>query len=373
MLKPRLTVSIITRNSEKRLAAVVESVGGFADEIIIGVDAGSDDRTLDVATAVADIVYQFRHTGWMAQARMLPFKYATGDWILALDDDEMVEDAFDEIVPELLSNRFVTHYVFPRKHIVSFDPCQYLHATPWFPDWQGRLFRNDSSLVWKPDRAHTGYHVLGPSYFETRASLLHFEPVWCGIEDRQRKLESYRRAGSDAQSEGIYVVPADLTLRRSVQLRRPLTPRRKTSPAIIHCGIHEVRALEFPPLRSSVVRVDVPDEVCASEQILAQVVVKNIGDLPWMPPNIRHVPLLCLGCHLLDANGKVIKDFVRSPVPRFVGPGDEVKFVFQFNAPDKEGVYWLEWDMVSEFEFWFAQGESEAFRSRLNVWPQASG
>lgn len=370
MSRPRLTVSIITKNSEKHLDTVVKAARVFADEVLIGVDSSSEDQTFDLASTIADTVYQFRHNGRMAQARTLFFQYATGDWILSLDDDEMIDDGFGPIVPELLSNRFVTHYLFPRKHIVNLDPPEYFHASPWFPDWQTRLFVNERSLIWKPERVHTGYRVLGPNYFETRASILHFEPVWCDLEERRRKIESYRTAGSNIESERIYAIPADPAFRRPAQLPRLAVSHNKTSPTTVHSEVHELRPRDLPPLRSALLAADLPQTVRAGAPILAQVLVKNLGDLAWMPPNIQDLPMLKLGCHLLDAKGIVQWDFIRSPVARFVPPGGEVSFIFEFNAPEKDGDYWLEWDMVSEFEFWFGEGGSEVLRSRLNVQPK---
>jgi hypothetical protein len=58
--RPRLSVNILTRESESRLARVVAEVSSFADEILIGVDADSSDRTYEVACGLADIVYRFR-------------------------------------------------------------------------------------------------------------------------------------------------------------------------------------------------------------------------------------------------------------------------------------------------------------------------
>ena len=72
--QPRLTVSIQTKNSESRLGRLLEEVGSFADEIVVGVDADSDDRTLEVAAANADIIYKFRHPGIFSPVRFLRFE-----------------------------------------------------------------------------------------------------------------------------------------------------------------------------------------------------------------------------------------------------------------------------------------------------------
>ena len=46
--RPRLTVSILTKDSEPRLASLLAEVSCWADEILVGVDASSRDRTFAI-------------------------------------------------------------------------------------------------------------------------------------------------------------------------------------------------------------------------------------------------------------------------------------------------------------------------------------
>src|SRR5258705_9411519 len=83
-----LSVSIITRNSVSRLADAIAQPRRFADEVIVGGDAGSRDHTWELARQLADTVYRFKHPNQLAPAHMLPFQYCRGDLILRLDGDE---------------------------------------------------------------------------------------------------------------------------------------------------------------------------------------------------------------------------------------------------------------------------------------------
>ena len=94
--------------------------------MLIGVDASSTDRTAEIAYQLADIVYKCQRSAECHLARMLVFNYATGDWILFRDDDEETEMTFDRILPELMRDPNATHYHFPRKWIVTLDPCEYV-------------------------------------------------------------------------------------------------------------------------------------------------------------------------------------------------------------------------------------------------------
>jgi len=169
---------------------------------------------------------------------MLPFEYATGDWILSLDDDESIESSFDALIPRLLTDSYATHYWFPRKWLISLNPCEYLHAERWFPDWQLRLFRNDRALVWKPEKPHSGYCVLGQGYHEGGVSILHFEPLLCRGQDREMKRKLYREMGASDQADAMYSHGPD-TPRGSATLRSATIERARAPKRTLHRTIHE--------------------------------------------------------------------------------------------------------------------------------------
>jgi hypothetical protein len=81
-----LTVCTIALNEEQRLPAALASVADIADEILV-VDAGSSDRTREVATAAGARVIENAWRGF-AHQRNVALDAATGDWVLELDADE---------------------------------------------------------------------------------------------------------------------------------------------------------------------------------------------------------------------------------------------------------------------------------------------
>jgi hypothetical protein len=296
------------------------------------------------------------------------FEYATGDWILSLDDDESMDDSFDAIVPTLLSNDSITHCWFPRKWIVNLDPCEYLHAPPWYPNFSVRLFRNDRSLVWKPSYVHSQYYVQGSGHFEERTSILHFELVQNTHETRSRKLEMYRR--TDGPSTIEYYSPPKDTPRRSAA-RRSITGTiaRKATP-VLHEEIHELMPIGLPPWKAMFLNIDIPKVARRREAMTAEVTVLNSGGLAWSRANSTNNgwPVLTLAFRLLDRRGRLLnKDGNRLQLPRFVRPGDHVTFIWPMQAPNWPGQYILEWDMVSESECWFAQCGSCVERTHITV------
>ena len=63
---------------------------------------------------------------------------------------------------------------------------------------------------------------------------------------------------------------------------------------------------------------------------------------------------MALGAHLLNERREVIAfDYLRSPLPRDVGPGEAVDLLIVAPLPAEPGRYILEMDLVDEGIAWF--------------------
>jgi glycosyltransferase involved in cell wall biosynthesis len=80
---------MIVKNEEKYLPQCLNSIKDIIDEIII-VDTGSTDKTVEIAESFGAKVYHFQWTQSFSEARNVSLKYATKDWILILDADDML-------------------------------------------------------------------------------------------------------------------------------------------------------------------------------------------------------------------------------------------------------------------------------------------
>lgn len=99
----RLSVAIITYNEERKIAATLQAVQGFADEIVI-VDSFSIDRTLSIAENFGAKVLQKEWPGFSAQKNYL-LDHCQGEWILLIDADEVLDPALiEEISHQVLNN-----------------------------------------------------------------------------------------------------------------------------------------------------------------------------------------------------------------------------------------------------------------------------
>jgi glycosyltransferase involved in cell wall biosynthesis len=100
--KYRLSVTIITKNEADRITRCLESVKDLADEIIV-FDSGSTDSTLDIVRQYTDKVWETDWPGYGKQ-KQRALDQATGDWVLAIDADEALDETLQASVRELLRN-----------------------------------------------------------------------------------------------------------------------------------------------------------------------------------------------------------------------------------------------------------------------------
>ena len=367
--RPTVTACILAHSSRGGLARLLGEIDGIVDEIVMGVDAGSRDDTLEIARSGADVVFRFEHVGPPVRARLLPLRHATGDWILSLDEDEGLDDRFCALLDALVADPRYSHFWFPRRWLVDLAPPAYVHAAPWYPDWQLRLFRNQPARVWHTGRVHSGYRVMGLGCREERTAILHYEPLVLTAAERQAKVAYYRAHGGEGRSDEAYQSTAGWETRPLAARPAASAPARRGRAGRLLGGVVAVPAAPTAPPWGASLEVRIPETARCRTMVLAEVIARNTGRLDWVPPG-GGWPQLHLSHHLLRAVGGLVRwDGERIPVPRVVAPGEWARFLFTFRAPEEPGCYLLEWDLVSEGECWFAQCGSRTARVALRVDP----
>jgi len=92
--RPFVSLSMIVKNEEADLARCLGSVRGLVDEIVI-VDTGSTDRTVEIAEQFGAKVHTFAWCDDFSAARNFALDKVTGEWVLHLDGDEVVNPTTD--------------------------------------------------------------------------------------------------------------------------------------------------------------------------------------------------------------------------------------------------------------------------------------
>jgi tetratricopeptide (TPR) repeat protein len=93
----QLSLCMIVRDEAQNLPHCLQSVGGVVDEIIV-VDTGSTDDTIAIARSCGATVYEQAWQHDFAAARNYALQFVQGEWVLALDADEvLLPSCLDEL------------------------------------------------------------------------------------------------------------------------------------------------------------------------------------------------------------------------------------------------------------------------------------
>lgn len=159
----KLSVVISTYNRAKSLERTLRSVSSFVDEIIV-VDNESPDETTKVAKQYKAKVVRLPNNQMLNVNKNAGIRKATGDWILYLDDDEVIPaDLAVEIVrvirePATDSLKVVGYWI-RRKNIIF---GKWIEHGIWWPDQQLRLFKK-SYGIYPAKHVHEHLDITGPT------------------------------------------------------------------------------------------------------------------------------------------------------------------------------------------------------------------
>ena len=158
----KLSLAMIVKDEAQNLDKCLDSVKGLADELIV-VDTGSTDKTVEIALAHGAKVERFAWTGSFAEARNKSLSLCTGDWILVLDADEMLDTKEHQTIKQAILNPEIIGYKLWKWNYVNsgatfgpggtaklnnraFEPAK--SCSHYVPQRELRLVRNQNSPVY---------------------------------------------------------------------------------------------------------------------------------------------------------------------------------------------------------------------------------
>ncbi len=364
---------IATKDSAEYIEKLLRVGRSFADEVVVAVDASSEDSTGRICREYADKVFRVESPGYVE--RILPWlnEQCAGDWILRLDDDELPSVGLIELLPDLMNDREMTHYHLRRRTIIGEDRTEWIAQRPWWPDWKLRLFRNIPSIVHIPGRLHTGYEVKGASRFLYRGSIYHYDFVYHGEQHRKEKVRHYERIAPEKSGSHHYSLPDEDTLiTRPIPAddppaEAPSDGSAEPGPPASQAPVGKVDLAEID--RAAVQEVDYGQELfrarldcvaCprvmeAQRWYKVDVALRNDSPVAWPLPKMG-APDVRIAYHWLTADGD-LHDYKgrRTALPHMLRPGETARLPAPVRAPGEPGDYVLQWDMVVPNVAWFSE------------------
>jgi hypothetical protein len=346
---------------------------GVPLEIVVAVDSRTSPEGLGDLAEVADRIIGFEFTG---ANRFRPWlrEQARGDWLLLLDYDEQPSERLVQVVPELIDDRGVGGYAFPRLNPFP-TPDTYPAGGSWDDDVQLRLVRNDGNLRFAGTK-HTGAEYAGP-IARRGEPIIHLHLLLDPAEERARKTEAYEgeqfgKLTLDGLplNEVMYLPERQRTHLRAMdpaeaaRARRAVAGRAAARPldtALPTAGGPEVeRWLDWLPIgeddacgRLTVARA--PGSVPAGARFDVEVEVTNLGAAVWARPwpgQTGHPPRVSY--HWRSPDGASIEeDGLRTDLPTRILPGGTSRVEVQVLAPERLGPAHLVLDVVQDGVRWF--------------------
>jgi glycosyltransferase involved in cell wall biosynthesis len=112
--REKISAVIITFNEEKKIERCLKSLT-WAEEIVV-VDSFSTDSTVEICRRYTDKVFQHPWPHSSSEQRNIADRYASNDWIIAIDVDEVVTTGLrDEILEVFEQGPRYDLYMLPRK------------------------------------------------------------------------------------------------------------------------------------------------------------------------------------------------------------------------------------------------------------------
>lgn len=347
-----------------------------ADEVVVAVDVSAGEQDLTPLGAVADRVFEIELDAFPEPAMAWLHDQCAADWILRVDDDEVVAPGLLEQLPELVRARDVVQYWIARRWLHPDAGC-WLEQWPWFPDFQGRLVRNDAQL-WFPGLCHSPVALALPARY-LEAGLYHLAHLLSDRQQRERKVRRYlevdttlRATAADAHLADYYLperrpgarltavdardrhaIDAALTAAVATAAAPGACPRaRRVTKAEMHAR-WAARSLDGGAYRARMRPIDVHRRLVADDHRPFRVEVENAGT-EWWPGGEDRQPLIRAAYRWLTPDGEVaVEEGVRTALPHPLAPGRSCLVAMNVTAPSRAGPFLLAPDLVHEHVRWF--------------------
>ncbi len=189
-----LAVLILTKNEEENIVGAVENAKRVTDEVVV-IDAGSTDRTTELAKAHGAKVAFRAWTDDFSAQRNFALGETEADWVLYLDADERMNDELVEDVKRVVATGALdAQYVMERRAVAfgkkfSHGDLGPDHVTRMFPrekvQWVNQVHEHpECDLPVKTLRGHLEHYTY-KNWHAWEGKLCQYTTIWA--EDAYRR------------------------------------------------------------------------------------------------------------------------------------------------------------------------------------------
>jgi glycosyltransferase involved in cell wall biosynthesis len=152
MIRNKISVTILTKNSEKYIADCINALKGF-DEIIV-IDNGSSDGTIDIVNSFSNVrLYKSKFIGF-GPLKNLASSFASNNWILSIDSDEIITKDLSKELLELDLDKKTVYSILRDNHYKQ----KLINSSGWGNDWVKRLY-NKQNVCFNSNLVHESLDI----------------------------------------------------------------------------------------------------------------------------------------------------------------------------------------------------------------------
>jgi hypothetical protein len=341
--------AVVVTNGKKmeRLTDLLGKLKNLSDELVVIIDSAeySVYKTIEV---YANSIKCIPGKGFFEAYYEDILRNCTCEWILRIDDDEILDDAWSkEELQKLSEDTYATGYWFPRRWFIN--DKEYICTSPWYPDYQLRFFRNLPGIMILPKHIHEVLTVYGEVRRVDNLFIDHF----CLIEDvnhRKEKVEKYKLLNPYNSCDKYYLYEKytyDLATKIS-------------NDSIIY--INECSIIQGKnDYCIKISEINLKKKMICGETYAGSIKITNYTRKTFLPDSNLHNNYnnnIFISYHIYKdnyMNEEYSFDNRRFFLPSRLLPNESIDILISIEAPSIDGDFYIRFDIVEEHVTWFSQ------------------
>lgn len=376
---PGLSVCCLTADDPALVAAALGTLRDVADEIVVAVDSRVAPQRLGPLLEVADTVVRFAYVDPPERSRPWLVSLCRHRTVLMVDGDEVPGIALVGALPGLVADTATAQFRIARRWCFP-DERTWLAERPWWPDFQRRLVVQGPDLDFDT-AVHGGVRAAMPVRHVTEP-LYHLACVLTPFAERRARARRYEALRPDLVAVGGGPMNATLYGPEHFATQRP-EPTPPDDVEVLRTVLRAVEATaattattaavpDLPVVTAAEVASHIPPDPLVAQGYEAKLRIVE-HDRRTDPGNDTHVLVeitntgsdviphrdavgvqVRVAARVLDpATEAVVADWVRTPLPGDVPPGEARVVEAHVPIPAAPCRVAVEVDLINERSRWF--------------------